>query len=119
VRSQFAVTDTRWSIDSQLMDVRRHVRDGLRIGEKVFARKVLHADIPTPVVPIVDQLLGQNRDVLAGYPRHSAVAGAAALGTMTYGAIAKQLSAVIQIGLAMQRLLQLLPRRGKRECQDW
>jgi hypothetical protein len=63
-------------------------------------------------VPIIDELLGQNGDMLARYAGHAAVAGAAALRAMANRAIAEQLGAMIQVRFTAQRLLQLLPCSG-------
>ena len=92
------------------MDIVRDVRNGLRIDQVMPIGKVLHTDIPTPIVPVVDELLRQHRNVLPRDPGYAAIDRPASHRTMTDGTIPKQLRPTVKVRLASQGLLQFLAR---------
>jgi len=73
---QFAVTHPRRHISGESVNVTGDIHDRLWIHEVVLIGKMLHTDIPTAIVTIVDELLRNHFDVLAGNAGDATVQGA-------------------------------------------
>ena len=89
------------------MDEGCNVSNRLWIGQMVFVREVLHADIPAAIVLIVHELLRKEGYVLSGDASHPAIAGTAALVRSYYpelgaAAVARRLElTAAQLGVAV------------------
>jgi hypothetical protein len=87
---QIATSLARRGARLELMDVRPDIGNGLGIAEVVPVRKMLHAQVPAPIVSIVDELLPQGREVLRADTGHLSVGGAAAIPPVAGGAGVEQ-----------------------------
>ena len=96
----------------QLTDIGGDIRERLGIGQVMRISKVLHARIPALVVPVVDELAHDDREVLPGDARYSAIRYPCPGRAVTGHTGPKQLCTPIEIGLAMKGVLILLPGGG-------
>jgi hypothetical protein len=105
---QLAISLTGRPARLEAVDVRRHIGDGLGIAQVMAVREMLHAQIPAAIVPIIDQLLPEHREVLSADAGHLSVGRAAAVGPVTGRAGVEQVRAVIEVRRAAPDLGQLL-----------
>ncbi len=83
---EFAVAEMARRLLRELTRVRRDIGNALCVTDHVPVRRLLHAAIPTLLVSVVDELFGENFEMLPGDAGHAAVFRAVSCGPMTSGA---------------------------------
>src|SRR5690606_19984059 len=85
--------------------------DRLCIFQQAPPGIVLHANIPTQLVAVIDELPDQNPKVLTGNTWNAAVIRAVAAWAVARGAFLEQLRTALEIGLRAHGALELGSRR--------
>ena len=113
------VADVERAVAREACRVGGDVRDVLRVREQAAAGVMLHANVPSRLMAIVDELSSQNAEMLATDARDAAILRAMAHRAVAHGTIPENRGAVLQIRAGTLHRGKLLAGRLGAGSEHW